>query len=60
MLVLSRKESERIHIGDTIVVTVLKIQGDIIRLGIDAPRGISIAREELVHRRNDRRGNGQP
>lgn len=55
MLVLSRKDTERIFIGDTIVV---KIQGGVVRLGIEAPAEISIAREELLRSRNDARGRG--
>ena len=39
MLVLSRKNIERIFIGDTIVVTVVKVQGGVVRLGIEAPPG---------------------
>ena len=56
MLVLSRKDIERIFIGDTIVVTVVKIQGGVVRLGIEAPPEILIAREELLESRNDARG----
>jgi len=58
MLVLSRKDTERIFIGDAIVVTVVKIQGGVVRLGIEAPPEISIAREELLRSRNDARGGG--
>ena len=58
MLVLSRKDSERIYIGDAIVVTVVKIQGGIVRLGINAPPEIQIAREELVLRRADKCSGG--
>ena len=56
MLVLSRKHSERIYIGDAIVVTVVKIQGCVVRLGIDAPPEMSIAREELLSK--DGHGSG--
>jgi carbon storage regulator len=58
MLVLSRKDTERIFIGDAIVVTVVKIQGGVVRLGIEAPPEISIAREELLRSRNEARGGG--
>ena len=58
MLVLSRKDTERIFVGDTIVVTVVKIQGGVVRLGIEAPPEILIAREELLGNRNDARGRG--
>ena len=58
MLVLSRNDTERILIGDTIVVTVVKIQGGVVRLGIHAPPEISIAREELLRSRRDARGKG--
>ena len=47
MLVLSRKVGEKILIGNNIVVTVVKVQGDKIRLGFEAPIEIVIIREEL-------------
>ncbi len=47
MLVLSRKESERIKLGDSIVVTVVRVAGDKVRLGIDAPADMLVLREEL-------------
>lgn len=49
MLVLSRKLNERIHIGDDIVVTVVRTGRGQIRLGIEAPSDIKILREELLH-----------
>ncbi len=48
MLVLTRKPGERFLIGDDIVVTILDVRGDGIRVGIDAPRGVRIQREEIV------------
>jgi carbon storage regulator len=50
MLVLSRKPGERIYIGDHIVLTVVAIQGNRVRLGIDAPTSVEIQREELLCR----------
>ena len=47
MLVLSRKEAERIRLGDSIIVTVVRVSGDKVRLGIDAPPNIVVLREEL-------------
>ena len=47
MLVLSRRESERIKLGDSIVVTVVRVSGDKVRLGIEAPADILVLREEL-------------
>jgi len=47
MLVLSRKESERIKLGDSIVVTVVRVSGDKVRLGIEAPSNILVLRDEL-------------
>lgn len=50
MLVLSRKESQRIRLGDSIVVTIVKISGDKVRVGIDAPANVLVLRDELeVH-----------
>ena len=48
MLVLSRKPSERIHIGDNIIITVVRVSGQTVRIGIDAPKEIRIMREELL------------
>ncbi|MET0934116.1 MAG: carbon storage regulator [Mycetocola sp.] len=48
MLVLTRKPGERILIGDDIVVTFLESRGDSIRIGIDAPSGVKIQRDEIV------------
>ena len=48
MLVLSRKLNETILIGENVRVTLLGIEGDKIKIGIDAPRDIKIFREELV------------
>jgi carbon storage regulator len=48
MLVLSRKPNEKIHVGENIVVTVVKIEGGHVRIGIDAPTDIGIFREEVL------------
>lgn len=50
MLVLSRKEGERIRIGDSIVITVVRQVGDKVRIGIDAPPDMLVLREELEKR----------
>ena len=47
MLVLSRRESERIKLGNSIVVTVVRVAGDRVRLGIEAPADIRVLRGEL-------------
>ncbi len=48
MLVLTRKAGERVLIGDDIVITILDTRGDGIRIGIEAPRGVNIQRDEIV------------
>jgi carbon storage regulator len=47
MLVLSRKKNESIVINDNIVVMVVAIQGDKVRLGINAPKEVSVHRREV-------------
>jgi carbon storage regulator len=47
MLVLSRHRDESIIIGDNIIVTVVDIRGDKVRLGINAPKEISVHRQEV-------------
>lgn len=49
MLVLTRKASQKIHIGDNITVTVVRVDGNKVRIGIEAPHGVPIMREELLH-----------
>ena len=47
MLVLSRKQNERIRVGDSVVVTVVRVSGDKVRIGIEAPADVSVLRDEL-------------
>lgn len=47
MLVLSRKCDERIMIGESIVITIVEIQGDKVRLGIQAPMDVAVHRSEV-------------
>lgn len=53
MLVLSRKETERIRLGDSIVLTIVQISGDKVRLGIDAPAEMLVLRDELETYQNN-------
>ena len=50
MLVLTRKIDEKIYIGDDIVLTVVEIQDRQVRIGIKAPKNVSVFREELLKR----------
>ena len=50
MLVLTRKENEKIHIGDNIVLTVVSLRGDRVRLGIEAPKDVRVMRSELENK----------
>jgi carbon storage regulator len=47
MLVLSRRESERLKLGDSIVLTIVRVSGDKVRLGIEAPADLLVLRDEL-------------
>ena len=47
MLVLSRRERERIRLGNSVVVTVVRVSGDRVRLGIEAPKDMLVLRDEL-------------
>lgn len=48
MLVLARKLQEKIHIGDNITITVVRIDGNVVRVGIDAPPDVRIMRAEVL------------
>lgn len=47
MLILSRKEGESIQIGDGIEIKVIAIQGEQVKIGIDAPRSVEVYRREI-------------
>ena len=47
MLILSRKVNERIMIGEDISISIIEIQGDHIRLGINAPKTVKVFRQEV-------------
>lgn len=48
MLVVSRRAGESIVIGDNVTVSVLEVRGDVVRIGIDAPRSVAVHRQELL------------
>ncbi|TXH12253.1 MAG: carbon storage regulator [Hyphomicrobiaceae bacterium] len=48
MLVLSRKLNEKLCIGDDIIVTIVRIGGNVVRLGIEAPADVRVRRQEHV------------
>ncbi|ARN74284.1 carbon storage regulator CsrA [Oceanicoccus sagamiensis] len=50
MLVLSRRKGENLIIGDNIVVSILGISGNQVRLGVAAPKEISVHREEIYNK----------
>lgn len=50
MLVLSRRLGETLIIGDDVKITVLGISGNQVRVGIDAPKDVSVHREEVYNR----------
>ena len=60
MLVLTRKLMEKLFIGDDICVTVVSLEEGRVRLGIEAPREVSVVRAELVPERLARRAKAGP
>jgi carbon storage regulator len=47
VLVLTRRPGESVMVGDDVVITVLDVRGDVVRLGIKAPRSVQVHREEV-------------
>ncbi len=61
MLRIKRRTGERIIVGDNIVIEVLEVRGANVRLGIDAPRSVSVYREEIwleIKRENEAAASG--
>jgi carbon storage regulator len=52
MLELVRRLYKSIHVGDDVVITVLRVEGDKVRLGIKAPRDVPVDREEVRKKKN--------
>ena len=50
MLVLRRKPNETIRVGDDVCITIISVEGGIVKLGIDAPHRISVHRGEIYER----------
>ena len=53
MLILTRRVGESLRIGDDVSVTVLGIKGSQVRIGVNAPKSVSVHREEVYDRIND-------
>lgn len=52
MLILTRRVDESLVIGDNVTVTVLGVKGNQVRIGVDAPRDVSVHREELAQKQD--------
>ncbi|MES9818675.1 MAG: carbon storage regulator CsrA [Candidatus Thiodiazotropha sp.] len=50
MLILTRRVSETLMIGDEVTVTVLGVKGNQVRIGVNAPRDVTVHREEIYER----------
>lgn len=53
MLILTRRVGESILVGDDITVTVLGVKGNQVRIGVQAPRGVVVDREEIAERKRN-------
>ena len=56
MLILTRRVTESLMIGDDVTVTILGIKGNQVRVGVQAPKELAVHREEVYHRIRDEEG----
>lgn len=59
MLILTRRVGEAVMIGEEVTVTVLGVKGNQVRIGVNAPKTVSVHREEIFDRIKNERGEGQ-
>ncbi len=59
MLILTRRVGETLMIGDEVTVTVLGVKGNQVRIGVNAPKDVSVHREEIYERIRREREGGQ-
>ncbi|WP_438764189.1 carbon storage regulator CsrA [Kushneria sp. TE3] len=59
MLILTRRVGETLMVGDEITVTVLGVKGNQVRLGVNAPRDVSVHREEIYQRIQHEKGDSE-
>ena len=57
MLILTRRSGEAVIVGDNVRIAVLDIRGNQVRLGVEAPREVSVHREEVYRRIVEEQGN---
>ena len=58
MLILTRRVGESLMIGDEVAITVLRVKGNQVRLGVNAPKTVSVQREEIFQRIQQEHGAG--
>jgi carbon storage regulator len=56
MLILTRKVGESLVIGDDVSLIVLGVKGNQVRIGVDAPKSVSVHREEIYNKIQDEKG----